>query len=56
MRQWYLNSWGYWVLYAKAGQIFLNVPNGSSVGGRMEGQGDLEATALPWLDMARRAE
>lgn len=24
-RQWYLNSWGYWVLYAKAGQIFLNV-------------------------------
>lgn len=32
MRQWYLNSWGYWVLYAKAGQIFLNVT------GHMEAQ------------------
>lgn len=30
-------------------------PNGSSVGSRMEGQGDLEDTALPWLDMVRRA-
>ena len=28
----YSNSWGYWVLYAKAGQIFLNVP------GQMEAQ------------------
>lgn len=30
-------------------------PNGSSVGSRIEGQGDLEDTALPWLDMVRRA-
>lgn len=32
MRQWYVNSWGYWVLYAKSGQIILNVT------GQMEAQ------------------
>lgn len=32
MRQWYVNSWRYWLLYAQSGQIILNVM------GQMEAQ------------------
>lgn len=54
MKQWYANSWGDWVLFAKSGQIALNVM-GKWKGRWQQDRGaqGLEDTASPWLALVQ---